>query len=159
MDEQVGYEKAMTLRFSALAGANLIFGMGGVEAGMTLDLAQLVIDDEIVAMVRRAARGISLTDETLALAVIKKVGPGGDYLGQKYTRLHQHEELAKVRLTDRRMRGAWERRGARTMVQNATQRAREILETHTPTPLPEEVSKKIQGIIAEARAELAERSL
>jgi trimethylamine---corrinoid protein Co-methyltransferase len=157
-DEQTGYEKVMTFLLPALAGANLIYGMGMLESGMTLDFAQMVIDDEIATMVKRVVRGIGVSDEMLAVDLIKKLGPGSDYLGQKHTRLHQHEELVKPRLTDRRMRGAWERRGSKSMVDSARERALEILGNHKPLPLDPEVSRKIEGIIADARAELDERN-
>lgn len=157
-DEQTGYEKAMTFLPPALAGANLIYGMGMLESGMTLDFAQLVIDDEIATMVKRVVRGIAVSDELLAVDLIKKLGPGTDYLGQKHTRLHQHEELVRPRLSDRRVRGAWERRGSKSLVDSAKERAREILETHKPLPLDPAVAAKIRSIIEDARAELAERN-
>ena len=39
---------------AALAGANLIYGAGMTESGVTFDYAQYVLDNEIAAMVKRA---------------------------------------------------------------------------------------------------------
>lgn len=155
MDEQAGHEKTITFLLPALAGCNLIYGMGMLELGMTLSFAQLVIDDEIAAMVKRVVRGIGVSDETLAVDLIKKVGPGQNFLGEKHTRLHLKTELSKVRLIDRRMRGGWEKRGSKDLAQVATERAREILQTHVPEPLPAAVAAQVRSIVARFEAEEA----
>lgn len=157
-DAQAGHEKTLTLILPALEGCNLIYGIGMLESGMTLDYAQLLIDDEIVAMVKRVLRGIQVTDETLAVDLIRKVGPGKDFLGQKHTRSLQHQELQKARLFDRRMRGGWESRGGRDATAVALDAARHILETHQPAPLPPEVSVALERIVAEVEAEVAHGS-
>ena len=43
---------------TALAGANQIYGAGMVESGVTFDLGQLVVDDEIARMIRHVLEGI-----------------------------------------------------------------------------------------------------
>lgn len=153
MDAQAAHEKTITFLLPALAGCNLIYGMGMLELGMTLSFAQLVIDDEIAAMVKRVVRGINVSEETLAVDLIKQVGPGKDFLGQKHTRLHQKEEQSKVKLIDRRMRGAWEKRGGKDLAQAAKERAREILQTHVPRALPKEVAAELRSIVARLEAE------
>ena len=56
---------------SALAGANLINGAGMLEAGMTFSFGQLVIDNEIAAMVNIIICGISVEDELMGVDLIK----------------------------------------------------------------------------------------
>lgn len=153
MDAQAGHEKTITFLLPALAGCNLIYGMGMLELGMTLSFAQMVVDDEIAAMVKRVVRGINVNDETLAVDVIKQVGPGKDFLRHKHTRLHQKEEQSKVKLIDRRMRGTWEKRGSKDLAQTAKERAREILRTHVPEALPPEVAAELRSIVARLEAE------
>jgi len=145
-DAQAGHEKTLTTLLVGLAGPSLVLGMGSLELGMTLSLAQLVIDDETVAMVERVVGGVRVTDETLAVDLIKEMGPGKDFLGQKHTRAHQREEQSKVGLIDRRMRGGWEKRGGKDLAQRAAERAREILETHKPEPLSPEVAVELRTI-------------
>ncbi len=152
MDAQAGHEKTITFLLPALAGCNLIYGMGMLELGMTLSFAQLVIDDEIAAMVKRVVRGIGVSEETLAVDLIKKVGPGKDFLGEKHTRLHQKAELSQVKLIDRRMRGGWEKRGSMDLAQAAANRAREILQTHVPELLPPDVAREVRAVVARFEA-------
>lgn len=155
VDAQAGHEKTLTLILPALAGCNLIYGIGMLESGLTLDYAQLVIDDEIVAMCKRVLRGIRVSDETLAVDLIKGVGPGRDYLGQRHTREMQHGELTKARLFDRRMRGAWEKRGGRSVAEVALEVAVRLLETHEPVALAPEVSQALEKIVTDVEKELA----
>ncbi len=62
-----------------------IYGMGMLDSGMSMSLEQYVIDDEIVAAVRHSLKGIEVTDETIDLDTIMKVGPGGHFMSQAST--------------------------------------------------------------------------
>ncbi len=72
----------------ALAGANLIYGMGMLEMGQVLSFSQMVMDNEFAAMIKRSIRGIDVSDELMAVDLIKKVGIAGNFLGQKHTMKH-----------------------------------------------------------------------
>ena len=63
-----------------MAGANQIYGAGMIESGVTFDLGQLVMDNEIARMIKFAVGGIAVTDETMAVDDIAKVGAFGDFL-------------------------------------------------------------------------------
>ena len=143
----------MTSLLPALAGANLIYGLGMIEMGMTFDFGQLVLDNEVAQMIRYALRGIPVTDETLAVDVIKEIGIGKDYLSHASTLLHMRR-LSAPRDFDRSMFEDWEQAGRPDIYEKATQKARNILETHTPDPLPGDVQEQIQAIVAESEAEL-----
>lgn len=136
-----------------MAGANVIYGMGMLELGVTFSFAQLLIDDEIATMVKRVVQGIAVNDETLAVDTIKNVGSGKDFLGQRHTRDFMAKEQSKPKLIDRRMRGAWTNRGAKSMAERANDKAIEIIANHKPTPLPDDVLKKFKDIIARAEAQ------
>jgi trimethylamine--corrinoid protein Co-methyltransferase len=134
----------------ALAGANLIYGAGMLEAGMTFSFGQLVIDNEIAAMVKRIVNGVSLDDELMGVDLIKKVGIGNNFLTQRHTLKHLETEQVQATIIDRRMRGAWEKRGSKSLIQSANQKAAELLETHEPKPLPEELIKELKRIVKSA---------
>ena len=135
---------------SALAGANLIYGAGMLEAGMTFSFGQLVIDDEIAAMVKRIVNGVSLDDELMGVDLIKKVGIGNNFLTQRHTLNNIKTEQVQATIIDRRMRGAWEKRGSKTLIQSANQKAAELLKTHEPQPLPEDLIKELKRIVKSA---------
>ncbi|MFQ6112363.1 MAG: trimethylamine methyltransferase family protein, partial [Nitrospinota bacterium] len=75
-DGQSQIERVFNALLPALAGSNVIAGMGNLEHCYALSPVQLVIDDEIIGMVRRALKGIEVNDETLALDAIREIGPG-----------------------------------------------------------------------------------
>lgn len=147
----------MTGMLAALAGANMIYGMGMLEMGMTMSYEQLLIDAEIVRMIRRIMQGIAVNDETLAMDVIKAVGPAGTYLSQRHTMKHMRKESSQAKLIDRRPYEAWQKDGEKDMFARANEEAKKILKTHKPTPLPDAVAREIRSIVEEAEAELAER--
>jgi len=134
----------------ALAGANLIYGAGMLEAGMTFSFGQLVMDDEIAAMVKRIVNGVSLDDELMGLDLIKKVGIGNNFLTQRHTLNNIETEQVQATIIDRRMRGAWEKRGSKSLIQSANQRAAELLRTHDPNPLSEDLIKELKRIVKSA---------
>ena len=76
----------MTNMLPALTGSNVIYGMGMMEMGMTMSYEQLLTDAEIVRMTRRILQGIPVNKDTMAVDVIKAVGPANNYLAQKHTR-------------------------------------------------------------------------
>ena len=121
-----------------------------LEAGMTFSFGQLVIDDEIAAMVKRIVQGVSLEDELMGVDLIKKVGIGNNFLTQRHTLNHLETEQIQATIIDRRMRGAWEKKGSRSLIQTATQKAAELLKSHEPMPLPEDVIKELKRIVKSA---------
>lgn len=156
VDAQSGHEKTLTGLMPALAGANLIYGLGMIESGMTFDFGQLVMDDEFAGMIKRCVGGIPVRDETLALDVIAGVGPFGDFLSLDHTMAHMRE-TSQPALIDRRVRDDWQARGATTIYDRARARAREILATHVPAPLPDGVAGELRRIVEAAERELGVR--
>lgn len=146
----------MTAMLPALTGSNVIYGMGMLEMGMTMSYEQLLIDQEIVRMIRRIMQGIAVNKDTIALDVIQKVGPAGNYLGERHTLKYMRQELSTTKLINRRMRDNWENAGAKDIAQTAREQAIEILENYKATPLPDDVAKKIHSIVEEGEAEAAE---
>jgi len=138
---------------AALAGANLIYGLGMLESGVTMDFAQLVLDDEIAGLIKHTVAGFAVNDETLMVEDIDKVGSSGDFLALEST-LRNMRAFSQPKLLDRRIRPEWEADGATTATERAAERARQILETHVPQPLAEGVGERLEAIIAETADEL-----
>lgn len=136
-----------------MAGANLIYGLGMIEMGMTIDYGQMVMDNEFARMIKYLVQGIPVNDETLAVDVIKEIGIGKDFLSHASTYKHMRTQ-SQPKLIDRRMREDWQAAGATDIYQRALEEARYILENHKPDPLPDDVLAAIRSIVEEAEAEL-----
>ena len=153
VDAQSGFEKTITGILPALAGANVIYGLGMLEMGITFDLAQLVLDHEIAEMIQYSLGGVPVNDETLAVNVIKELGIGKDYLSHRTTFEHMRSQ-SQARLIDRKMRMRWEEAGGTDIYRRAQDKAKDILETYVPPPLGDDELATIRSIIIEAEKEL-----
>lgn len=122
--------------------------------GMTLSFAQLVMDNEFARMIKHVVKGIPVNDETLAVDVIREIGPFKDFLSHDSTLKHMREVQSQPRLIDRTMREDWEKSGRTDMTQRAEEQARHILETHKPEPLPDRVLATLRSIVEEAEEQL-----
>ncbi len=134
---------------AALAGANLIYGAGMTESGVTFDYAQYVLDNDMARMVKHTVQGVPVSDETLDLADIHAVGSFGDYLSLDSTLKHMRE-LSQPRFMDRRVREDWQAMGARDAYTAASEAARQIVDEHRPEPLPDDVASEIDALVREA---------
>ena len=127
-----------------------------LEMGITFDLAQLILDNEVAGLIKRAVGGIEVNDETLSLDTIKEVGPFKDYLAHETT-FKNMRLTTSPKLMDRKMRPRWEKAGSKDAYERACDEVKHILETYTPPQLSDEVLKKIRDIIKGAEAELGIR--
>ncbi|RPI47982.1 MAG: trimethylamine--corrinoid methyltransferase, partial [Chloroflexi bacterium] len=147
-DAQAAYEKALTTVLPCLAGADSTSLIGGeLDFGLSASYEQLVIDDEIAGQILRLVRGFEVNEETLALDVIREVGPGGHYLDSRHTRKHFREELWLPRLADRRPWDVWQADGAKDAVMRARERVEELLAAHQPVPLAPERAAAVDGVV------------
>jgi trimethylamine--corrinoid protein Co-methyltransferase len=148
-DQQAAYESTLSNVLCTLAGVDVIHdGVYGIlESGMTASKAQFVICHEIVEMVERVARGIEVNDETLAVDVVSKMGPGGGFLAQRHTLEHFRKEHWIPHLTDRSPRSEWEQAGSKDVVERAEEEANRILKTHQPEPLEGDVRKELEEFV------------
>jgi trimethylamine--corrinoid protein Co-methyltransferase len=149
----MGHEKTLTGLIPALAGANLIYGPGMLESGIIFDFAQLVLDNEFVRMIKHTIRGFAVDDESLAIDVIKAVGPSRDFLDQDHTFKHMRTH-SQPEFIDRNRMEMWKASGAADSYQRALEKTRDILKNHQPEPLPQKVLKEMHSIITETEGEL-----
>ncbi|MFQ6014705.1 MAG: trimethylamine methyltransferase family protein [Anaerolineae bacterium] len=153
LDMQAGCEKAVTMLMAALGGVNCLFYPGVLESALTISLESLVIDNELCGMVYRAMKGIIVRKETLALDVIRQVGPGGHFLGQSHTMDHLLQEQFMPALSDRQTREDWSAKsGGRSLWERAREEVHRILEEHKPDPLDAKVEAELERIVREVEA-------
>jgi trimethylamine--corrinoid protein Co-methyltransferase len=127
----------------------MIFGMGMLEGGLTWSHEQFLIDADIVRMVKRFIQGIDVTDDAMAVDLIKQVHEMREFLRQKHTLCHMQEQ-STPKLIDRATRNAWEAKGGTDITQRAREEARRIIKTHKPEPLSDDVKKTLREIVTSA---------
>ena len=137
---------------AAQGGANLIYGAGMIELGMTFDLAQLIIDSELYKMVLHMIKGFEVNDETLALDVIKEIKTG-EFVSHPHTVQNFKIIQSNSEVINRQSREAWLAGGGKDMTTVAYEKAIDILENHRPDPLTEEQTAYIRKIVEDAEEE------
>ncbi len=158
LDGQAAGEATMSILIAAQSGANLVHDVGYTGSGSMGSLYQLVMCDEIIGMVRRFMRGITVDDETLALDVIDRVGPGGHHLADEHTMKHFKTETWFPSTINRMRYDEWKNKeGASTMGDRVTQKMRDILKNHEVPSLPDDVLKKIDDIVQKAEEREAKK--
>lgn len=149
-DAQAGAEVMQTSLVGALAGVNLLHDCGYLAGGSVGSMEMAVICNDVLGNVLRIVRGVEVNDETLAVDVIKEVGPEGNFLAHKHTLKHIRDEIYLPTIFDRNTETTWAKAGRKAIHEVAKEKAKKILKEHYPEPLPEDVRNKLSKIVKEA---------
>mgnify|MGYP006278949041 FL=1 len=154
VDEQACIEDALSILMTAQSGANLNHDVGYIEHGNCAALENLVISNDLIGFARRIVQGIEVNDDTLAVDLIDKVGPGGHFLGEEHTMKYFKKETYYPDLFKRQFYENWVEEGEKTLFDRANEKVIDILENYEPEPLPKDVEKKLQDIVDRAESKL-----
>jgi trimethylamine--corrinoid protein Co-methyltransferase len=141
---QLGRDSVYTSLFTPLLGAELVEGLGLLKAATLLAPEQILYDDEIYHTHRKLAEGIRTNPDQIALDVIKSVGPGGHYLGQKHTR-SKIRDIWLPTLTH--PAPVLDDKPPLEIRERARERFRKILLEHEPEPLSLEIQLELSKIL------------
>ena len=134
-DNQAGYEKALTMTLAALSSGGLVYESAGMLASLLgCSIEAMIIDDEMLSSIRRIARGISVNDDTLSVAVIETVAKGaGHYLGEDQTIQLMETEFVYPSLANRDTPDDWSESGGFDIWERARIKADELLNLDLPS--------------------------
>ena len=96
-------------------------------------------------------KGIPVDDEAMALGVIHSVGPAGHFLDSQHTFQHFRKEQWQPTILNRTAFEVWSQEGSKPMRQRVKEKLNEIITTHQPRPLSDEVQTQISKIISEIK--------
>ncbi len=146
---QSAAETALDPLLAGLASPEIVTGMGLARTYTRLYPEQIILDEDLYQRARAYLMQMEVSEETLALAAIANVGPGGHFLSQKHTRNHMRTSL---------VRGITHELGANGKYRDprevARERVRNILATHQPEPLEKNKQDELIRILAAADKEL-----
>ena len=126
-DEQNAWEKTFSTFVSVAAGNDLVVNCGMFATGLTCSNEQLIMDEEISAMSKRITRGIQVAGDTIAVDLIKSIGPRGEYLTSEHTlKWLRSDEYLPPRVSVRTGRVPWERAGSKDTYSIARDRIAEL---------------------------------
>ena len=156
-DAQAGAEAMQMALMNGLAGVNLCHDCGYLAGGSVGSMEMAVICNDVLGNILRIIKGTEVNDETLAVDVIKEVGPEGNFLGHKHTLKHIRDELYLPTIFDRAPEAAWAKAGSKPIHQVAKEKAQKILKEHYPQPLPRDVQGKLSETVKQAEREQVNR--
>ncbi len=139
---QAGAEITYQILISSLTGADLVHDVGLAYHATTISPELMVLADEIIGMVKVLMGGIEINDETLPLDLIERLGPRSSYLSEGHTLKH-FRKFWVPRIFDRSM---IKKEGIKDCEQLLNERTIEILETHKPKPLPEDLVRELKKV-------------
>lgn len=148
VDQQAAIEGTLSIALGMLSGANLIHDVGYLSSGLVGSNDMLVMSNETIGMMKRYMRGIKVDEEHLALDLIDKVGPKGNFIAESHTMKHFKQEQWYPELLNRKGYDKWHKEGDKSLGQNVNEKTQRILTEHKPEPLEESKRKEILDLIA-----------
>ena len=134
-DAEAAAGAMMSMLLNGLAGMNLNQSLGSLAWGLYGSPEMVVICDEMVNMIKRVLDGIRFDEDTLAIDVIRQVGPGGSFLDQDHTIQHFRKELFFPKFFRRTTIDEWTNNGSKMIHEVAHQRVEQILAKENPIEL------------------------
>ncbi len=120
-----------------------------LELGVTFSLEQLVIDNDIIAMEKKAMEGVVISEETLAVDAIKQIGVGNDFIGHEST-MANIDLASDPMIFDRFMIGDWKAAGSKAAIDVAHDIVVDVLKNHKVLEIPADKLKAMEAIVVEA---------
>ena len=148
VDAQAGYESMLTLLMAQMAGGNFILHAAGIiETYNCISFEKLMIDDEIIGMVKRINKGVPVKDDTLALDAIRDVGPQGSFVSHEHTFENCRDAFYMPVISDRDNYVTWGNNGGLTAEQRANRRWKKMLSEYVEPKLPADVERDMRKYI------------
>jgi trimethylamine--corrinoid protein Co-methyltransferase len=134
-----------TLLPAVLSGVHYITCAGTLDSSMLESDSLLVMDDELAGMALRLKRGIEVDETTMAMDVIRKVNFTSNYITEKHTMQNFRKEHYLPKFMIRQPYESWESEGSKSAMENACQKAKEILAKHEPRVLDPAIEKELEA--------------
>jgi len=158
LDQQLAIDGTEGLFLTGLSGINLIHDVGYLESGLTSSCDSIVLCNEIIGMVKRFIRGVEINYDSLALDVINKVGPGGNFIATEHTLKFFKKEIWLSELLNHKNYEEWVSDGKKSLAEVVNERTKWILEHHKPKQLNESIAKRLLNIIENREKMKSEKS-
>jgi trimethylamine--corrinoid protein Co-methyltransferase len=144
----------------ALAGINLIRGVGMLDHGGAVSMEKMIYDNEVCGMIHRLISGITVTEETLAVDFIKKNKfDAAGILGSDHTfDWFQKELLVPTReIIGRTSYTRYAEEGSREIFERAREKKQQILSAYQAPVIDPHTRDEMKNILTEYAARRGEK--
>ena len=146
-DGQGAWEKALTAAVCVQAGADFMVNLGMFSTGCAVSFAQLVMDAEVFGLLKRYRRGIEVSDDTLAVDLISKVGSWGAFLEEEHTLAHYRQENWYPEVSCRKLFAPWRAAGGKEVARVAHEKALRLRDAPRRSFLDAGQKKEVEKIL------------
>lgn len=155
VDVQAAYESGMSLWSTIMGGVHLIeHAAGWLEGGLTASFEKLILDAEMLQMMRSFLSPIPVDDGSLAVDTIGEVGPGGHFFGTAHTLSRFENAFYEPMLSDWRNFETWSEGGARSGTERANAIWKDLLRTYEQPPLDPAIDEELEAFVARRKREI-----
>ena len=156
VDVQAAYESEMSLWGAIMGGANILMHCAGwLEGGLTASFEKLIVDAEMLQMMREFLRPFDTAEVDKAMAAIAEVGPGGHFFGVRHTLERFETAFYSPLLSDWRNFETWQEAGAVDGTRRANAIWKELLRTYEEPPMDPAVREELAAYVARRKREIA----
>lgn len=154
LDAQAGFETGMVGTLSSFV-ADIMDSMQ-LDTDLVVDYADLIFCNESMASIRHALKNIDVNDDTLALDVIKEIGPAGNFLGHQHTFQNFRKELLHSDVFDHNNWEKWSQNGSKDIRTVALEKVLFLMEQKVKPLLDKDVEAGIDAIVEAATRDITE---
>jgi len=156
VDAQAAYEAEMSLWGAVMGHANIVMhGAGWMEGGLCASFEKMILDAELLQMLAVFLEPIEVTEDTMGVAAIAEVGPGGHFFGVGHTLERFEHAFYAPLLSDWRNFETWDEAGHLDATQRAHALYRKILSEFEPPPLDAAIGEELDDFVARRKKEMA----
>lgn len=154
IDGQSTSEGALRSMLIGMSGADILGAAGQIEVATTISPVQLVIDNEVLGVVKRILSKMTFDEDTLAWEELMDMPAGGNFLASNHTFRHCRDGLLPTNFT-RSTRAGWDNQGKRDLISRAAAFAKDLLADRDSLPLDELELKEMDSIVHAADSHLS----
>jgi len=153
-DGHAQIEKSLSGLMVSRAGCDVLGGAGQLDVINVSSPIQLIIDNNMVSVLKRLCSPVKVDDAYLAWQDMLDISPGdGTYLERSHTLQHCREAL-RPKLLDTLSRDVWISEGSKDLYTRTLDKYRELKKQFKPLELPEDVKKELNRVEKQAREHL-----
>jgi trimethylamine--corrinoid protein Co-methyltransferase len=156
-DAQAGYEAAMTMIPTFLAGVNWVMHSAGwLEGGLVAGYEKFIVDIELLQMLQVEFTPLEIDEGSLAFDAHQEVGHGGHFLGAMHTMERFRTCFYRPLLSSSDNYERWMRNGSNDTAARATKIYKDKLEAYVAPPLDDAIRAELEEYVVRRRAELGD---
>ncbi|MEX2296164.1 MAG: trimethylamine methyltransferase family protein, partial [Dongiaceae bacterium] len=156
VDVQAAYESEMALWSTIMGGANyIVHAAGWLEGGLTASFEKLIVDAEMLQMMREFLEPPVIDEAELGIEAIREVGPGGHFFGVGHTLERYERAFYAPILSDWRNFETWREAGSENGTQRAHKIWKQLLKDYEQPPMDPGRREALDEYLVKRTAEIA----